>query len=108
MGLEDGFVFVQDNDPKHSAHIVKEWLLYHTKKVLPHPPQSPDINPIEHLWAFMKTKLKDYHISSKDTPKNALIAIWNSIPVEVTKNLVHSTPNTLLAVKNAKCHHTKY
>ena len=108
MGLENGFVFVQDNDPKHSAALVKEWLLYNTKKVLPHPPQSPDLNPIEHLWAHMKTKLKDYHISGKETLKNALMDIWNSIPADVTRNLVHSMPRRLQAVKDSKGHHTKY
>lgn len=26
--------FYQDNDPKHSAHIVKEWLLYNCPQVI--------------------------------------------------------------------------
>ncbi|GFX43930.1 transposable element Tc1 transposase [Trichonephila clavipes] len=30
LGLGSNFVFQQDNDPKHTAKIVKEWLLYRT------------------------------------------------------------------------------
>ena len=49
LGLERSFVFQQDNDPKHTAHVVREWLLYNTPKQLKPPPQSPDLNDIEHL-----------------------------------------------------------
>jgi len=34
--------------PKHTAGIVKEWIIYNTLHTLATPPQSPDINPIEY------------------------------------------------------------
>ena len=49
MGLENDFYFQEDNDPKHTAWVVRMWLLYNAPKMLVTPPQSPDINPIEHL-----------------------------------------------------------
>ena len=49
MGLENDFYFQQDNDPKHTAWVVRMWLLYNAPKMLVTPSQSPDINPIEHL-----------------------------------------------------------
>lgn len=95
MGLENTFLFVQDNDPKHLALVVKEWLPSDTK-VLHHPPQSPDLNPIEHLWAHMKMMLKDYLISGKETLKIALKDIWSSIPEEITnKNSPFDPKKTL-------------
>lgn len=36
MGLEDRFLYIHDNDPKHSALIIEGWLLYNTKKILHH------------------------------------------------------------------------
>lgn len=50
MGLDNNFIFMQDNDPKHTAHNTKLWILHRVPQHLQTPPQSPDINPIEHLW----------------------------------------------------------
>lgn len=108
LSLPQNWIFQQDNDPKHTSKIVKEWLLYRTPKTLDHPPQSPDLNPIEHLWDYLDKKVRERSISSKDDLKVALQDEWSKIPPEYTKKLIESMPRRLEAVIKSKGRQTKY
>jgi DDE superfamily endonuclease len=73
-------IFQQDNDPKHCARSVQEWLSEQPFEVLDWPPQSPDLNPIEHLWAILKRRLNQY-----ERPPNGMIELWERIEAEWNK-----------------------
>lgn len=108
LGIGESFVFQQDNDPKHTAVIVKEWLSHNVENQLKTPPQSPDINPIEHLWDHLDRQIRKHNIKNKDDLKKKLLEEWENIPPSVTRNLVHSMKSRLKAVIKQKGYPTKY
>ena len=64
LKLKRGWVFQQDNDPKHTSKSTMKYLQERRMKVLEWPPQSPDLNIIENLWRDLK------HAVHARRPKN--------------------------------------
>ncbi|GFU92488.1 ATP-dependent DNA helicase [Trichonephila clavipes] len=96
LNLGDDFWFQQDNDPKHTTHNVKLWLLYNIKKnQLRSPPQSSDLNPIEHYGTYWERKIRQHHITAKEMLKREIVTEWNTISSEETSKLVQSMPTRL-------------
>ena len=77
-------------------------------EVLPWPSQSPDLNPIEHLWSYMKCEYEKTPVTSKKELRKRISNIWSSIPTEMTERLVKSMKNRLIEVLQAKGGSTSY
>nr|KAF6387472.1 hypothetical protein mMyoMyo1_007968 [Myotis myotis] len=79
----DGF-FQQDNAPCHRACIVQEWFQEHEGDftLLRWPPQSPDLNPIEHLWDEVKRAIRQLvpQPSNLTELDSAIHQAWCQIP----------------------------
>ncbi|GFU76004.1 transposable element Tc1 transposase [Trichonephila clavipes] len=108
LGLGSNFIFQQDNDPKHTAFVVEEWLLYHCRNQLNILPQSPDLNVIDHLWSHLERSVQKHQITSKEQLKTVLQEEWLNIAPETTRHLVESMPRRLEAVISATGYATKY
>ena len=82
-----------------------------------HPPHSPDLNAIEHVWKQMKEILhKEYgHLINLNNNEHdyaiaeaAIQDAWDKVPQLLIDNLVDSMPRRLLAVRRACGWYTKY
>lgn len=108
LGIRHTFRYWQDNDPKHKAHITRNWLLYNCPHVIETPPQSPDLNIIENAWDYLERKLREEPIYGKAQLRERLSQEWARIPPEYFEKLASSMPRRLQAVIDAKGLHTKY
>lgn len=102
------WIYMQDNDPKHSAKIVQKWFRDNNVKKLDWPAQSPDLNPIEHLWEHLDRQIRARSFSKTSELMSALKEEWDRIPLDVLIGLMDSMPRRCQAVIDAKGYSTKY
>lgn len=101
-------IFQQDNAPCHKSRKTMEWFSNQNIQVLEWPAQSPDLNPIEHLWALLKKRIKNNNPTSLVGLKSAIRREWEKISSEECFNLVASMPRRVLAVIKANGGPTNY
>lgn len=56
--LHRNFVFMQDNARPHTTNITWRFFDRHDIQLLPHPANSPNLNPIEHIWDKIERRLR--------------------------------------------------
>lgn len=115
--LQPGDIFMHDNAPVHTTGAVQATLDELGVEVMIWPPHSPDLNPIENLWALMKQKIYQLypeleHAPNKTASKELLIKAakeaWNSLEDRILVRLSETMPNRVRAVIEADGWYTKY
>ncbi|GBN67130.1 Transposable element Tcb1 transposase [Araneus ventricosus] len=108
-GMDD--CLYQDGNAKcHVARRTLDWYVNNNVKRMECPAQSPDLNPIEHLWDELDRRLRACTPlpKSKIELRNFLLNIWKEIPLATMANLVESMPRRVVAVIAAKGGPTSY
>ncbi|GFU92514.1 RNase H domain-containing protein [Trichonephila clavipes] len=96
------FKLYQDNDPKRTADICKLWILYHCPSVTKTPAQSPELNPIEHVWDYLQQNLHEHQISNKQDLRKYVVEEWTKIDTSFCKKFIQSMPNRLQEIIKSK------
>ncbi len=72
------------------------------------PPQSPDLNIIEHLWEELDRSVAKYRRKSIAEFRKGLYESWEQIGKELIDKLIESVMKRLKAVIDANGLNTKY
>jgi hypothetical protein len=104
--------FQQDGAPSHTAKLTMDLLVQSFPRVWGKntwPGNSPDLNPIEHLWAILQDSVFEH-----PCPRNRQELIervqpkWQSISSSLLRNLVTSFPRRVFQCQANNGKHTSY
>jgi transposase len=97
-------ILQEDNDPSHGHRSARNppellrqsnWI-----EVLEHPAYSPDLNPVEAIWAILKQRYKKRHWRNKQELKKVLLEEWENITQEEIQARISEMPWRCREVQN--------
>lgn len=104
----DTFIFQQDSAPCHTTKISKQRLADNNIRILDWPAQSPDLNPIDHVWAELKRRVKKENTPNVEQLKTAVIKVWSDIDPGFCQKLVDSMIRRVASGIKSKDGPTRY
>ena len=110
LRLHPDQTFMHDNATPHTAHITTEELKERNIPLLSHPPFSPDLNPIENVWNWMKDYIEKNFPEkmSYDNLRKAVKEAWEAVPESWLRELVAGMKERMEDVIEAKGMYTKH
>ncbi|KAL5480898.1 hypothetical protein ACEPAI_9839 [Sanghuangporus weigelae] len=105
-----GVLFQQDNARCHTARATKKCLQDNNIPQFPHPPTSPDVNPIELVWFDWKNNIRARQtpIETKEELKRAAQEAWDALTIEQINQQINFMPKRVAAVVFAEGGNTGY
>jgi transposase len=90
-------IIMDDNAPIHRSRLVKSWMEDNSVTSLQWPPYSPDLNPIEDLWAYIKNTINrnPHPPTSVEMLDAAVQEIWENTRVSFIQRLYNSIPQRI-------------
>jgi transposase len=105
LGLEPGeVIFQQENASSHKARVCLNWFEEHGIELLEWSAMSPDLNPIENLWAELKQRLRKY-----EYPPGGVLELWERVQEvwdgfgeDYCQKLIESLPRRMAMLLKSK------
>lgn len=79
---------LQDGAKAHTAEDTWEFIDEKGIDMIQNPPNSPELNPIEHVWGWMKNQLNKHEVKSMDHLRQLVQQYWDEIPMTVIQGFI--------------------
>jgi hypothetical protein len=100
---------LHDNDPgRHKSLALRTFMHNHYIRPLEFPPYSPDLNPIENLWADMDKRMASKPAVSKEELEKQVAEVWAETTQEYCSKLALSMPKRIAQVIERNGAYTDY
>lgn len=97
---QEEIVFQHDNCPIHASRATKQWLNAQKINCMDWPSLSPDLNPMENLWAVLTQRV--YCNGRQFTTRQSLIEAirfcWENMEMTIIDSLFNSMKNRCIKV----------
>ncbi len=104
----EAWFLLHDNDKKFTSRLVQGFLHEKGVTTLDFPPYSPDLNPIENLWAVCARQVEQHECDTMEKLQDVVADVWKALDGDTLRKLAHSMPQRCAAVIEAEGWHTKY
>ena len=105
-------LLMQDHAPSHAGKVTRQELLERRIRLIEWPPFSPDLNPIETVWNWMKNWIEEQYGPEAnftwDQLREVVTAAWEAVPRWKLLDLLESMPQRCADVIQAGGGHTKW
>ena len=109
QALGPDFIFMYDNAPCCRACNIRTWMTQQQITFMEvWPPQSPDLNPIEHVWDLLGRLMDEKKPRKLRELESRLVEEWKKISAIEIQKLIATMPDRIQAVLANKGVHTKY
>jgi len=98
--LKAGRHLLHDGAGAHKA--IEEELKKKKVSVVPHPPRSPDLNPIERVWGLLARKVSQYGPLTRAELVTFVKREFAALPVATLDNICRSWPKMMKSVRQQK------
>jgi hypothetical protein len=90
---EDEFkTILQDGAPCHTSSATIDFIRNSDLEIKQNPPHSPDLNPIEKVWGWMKGQVQQLQINTRQQLVNKIQELWECMPQQtICAYIKHNT-----------------
>ena len=100
---------MHDNDPKHVSISTRAIMREHGIHHWPAPPESPDMNPIENLWANLKHYIRKHKKPrNQEQLKQGILEYWSTVTPDMCNRYIDHLYKVVPAVIKASGHASGY
>lgn len=89
------WILQEDGDPSHGKKkkgLAQRYLQSNWIPVLHHPPQSPDLNPIEGVWNILKNRVRKRSWRTEEEFRSIILQEWDAITMDEIRARIAEMP----------------